>query len=212
MESQSCPICLLLFNKEKEDKCILPCSHIICNSCINEFIKYSNICPMCNSSFTSFQLPSNEKRELTNEELENILNKKKADKENETFDCITRKDIARQIIRIERKYMDISLKLFPPRNQIGNEKEEKVLDSVKQNIFEIKELLFCDEFDGKNIVKNLNEAILELQKLENREYLNYHSDSEEDEKNDDGFQIQFDINAIVQESGNKHKKKKKRKK
>lgn len=207
MDSPSCIICLI--DKEKYSK--FPCDHTICTDCVKDYIHYSNKCPICTKEFMYYITPSNEKYELTNEDILLIQKNKKQIIENENFDCVTKGEIYNQLIQLKQRYFNLINKLFPPRNAIGNEKELSVLKHINKNIELIEDLLLLDEFEGRSIVQNLNESILEIKRLENDEYRYYKYEEDEETYNsyeDDGYNIEFDLNVVGK---NKKKKRKKRK-
>ena len=199
MESSSCPICL---NQIQEDKInILSCGHVICTECILKFIEFNNKCPICNKIFMNYITKKDNKiHELTNDNFININKNKKEFQLNENFECITIEDIEQQIKYIKSKSDYLYNKLFGPRNEIGSEKEKEMILDIYEKINKIKEMINNNkEIDFKKINEIIDGIIVDLKKIENREYKDYI------EEVDNG--LQFEI-----EYCNKKKRKKKKNK
>lgn len=47
----NCPICLENFTPELIISKLSSCSHLLCQLCFKQFIKYSNACPVCLKEF-----------------------------------------------------------------------------------------------------------------------------------------------------------------
>ena len=200
MESSSCPICL---NPIQEDKInILLCGHVICTECILKFIEFNNKCPICNKIFMNYITKKDNKiHELTNDNLININKNKKEFQLNENFECITIEDIEQQIKYIKSKSDYLYNKLFGPRNEIGSEKEKEMILDIYEKINKIKEMINNNkEIDFKKINEIIDGIIVDLKKIENREYKDYI------EEVDNG--LQFEIEYCNKKKGKKKKNKK----
>ena len=200
MESSSCPICL---NQIQEDKInILSCGHVICTECILKFIEFNNKCPICNKIFMNYITKKDNKiHELTNDNFININKNKKEFQLNENFECITIEDIEQQIKYIKSKSDYLYNKLFGPRNEIGSEKEKEMILDIYEKINKIKEKINNNkEIDFKKINEIIDGIIVDLKKIENREYKDYI------EEVDNG--LQFEIEYCNKKKGKKKKNKK----
>ena len=200
MESSSCPICL---NQIQEDKInILSCGHVICTECILKFIEFNNKCPICNKIFMNYiTKKDNKMHELTNDNLININKNKKEFQLNENFECITIEDIEQQIKYIKSKSDYLYNKLFGPRNEIGSEKEKEMILDIYEKINKIKEIINNNkEIDFKKINEIIDGIIVDLKKIESREYKDYI------EEVDNG--LQFEIEYCNKKKGKKKKNKK----
>ena len=200
MESSSCPICL---NQIQEDKInILSCGHVICTECILKFIEFNNKCPICNKIFMNYITKKDNKiHELTNDNFININKNKKEFQLNENFECITIEDIEQQIKYIKSKSDYLYNKLFGPRNEIGSEKEKEMILDIYEKINKIKEMINNNkEIDFKKINEIIDGIIVDLKKIENREYKDYI------EEVDNG--LQFEIEYCNKKKGKKKKNKK----
>ena len=200
MESSSCPICL---NPIQEDKInILSCGHVICTECILKFIEFNNKCPICNKIFMNYITKKDNKiHELTNDNFININKNKKEFQLNENFECITIEDIEQQIKYIKSKNDYLYNKLFGPRNEIGSEKEKEMILDIYEKINKIKEMINNNkEIDFKKINEIIDGIIVDLKKIENREYKDYI------EEVDNG--LQFEIEYCNKKKGKKKKNKK----
>ena len=200
MESSSCPICL---NSIQEDKInILSCGHVICSECILKFIEFNNKCPICNKIFMNYITKKDNKiHELTNDNFININKNKKEFQLNENFECITIEDIEQQIKYIKSKSDYLYNKLFGPRNEIGSEKEKEMILDIYEKINKIKEMINNNkEIDFKKINEIIDGIIVDLKKIENREYKDYI------EEVDNG--LQFEIEYCNKKKGKKKKNKK----
>ena len=200
MESSSCPICL---NPIQEDKInILSCGHVICTECILKFIEFNNKCPICNKIFMNYITKKDNKiHELTNDNFININKNKKEFQLNENFECITIEDIEQQIKYIKSKSDYLYNKLFGPRNEIGSEKEKEMILDIYEKINKIKEMINNNkEIDFKKINEIIDGIIVDLKKIENREYKDYI------EEVDNG--LQFEIEYCNKKKGKKKKNKK----
>ena len=200
MESSSCPICL---NPIQEDKInILSCGHVICSECILKFIEFNNKCPICNKIFMNYITKKDNKvHELTNDNFININKNKKEFQLNENFECITIEDIEQQIKYIKSKNDYLYNKLFGPRNEIGSEKEKEMILDIYEKINKIKEMINNNkEIDFKKINEIIDGIIVDLKKIENREYKDYI------EEVDNG--LQFEIEYCNKKKGKKKKNKK----
>ena len=200
MESSSCPICL---NQIQEDKInILSCGHVICSECILKFIEFNNKCPISNKIFMNYITKKDNKiHELTNDNLININKNKKEFQLNENFECITIEDIEQQIKYIKSKSDYLYNKLFGPRNEIGSEKEKEMILDIYEKIIKIKEMINNNrEIDFKKINEIIDGIIVDLKKIENREYKDYI------EEVDNG--LQFEIEYCNKKKGKKKKNKK----
>ena len=200
MESSSCPICL---NQIQEDKInILSCGHVICTECILKFIEFNNKCPICNKIFMNYITKKDNKiHELTNDNFININKNKKEFQLNENFECITIEDIEQQIKYIKSKSDYLYNKLFGPRNEIGSEKEKEMILDIYEKINKIKEIINNNkEIDFKKINEIIDGIIVDLKKIENREYKDYI------EEVDNG--LQFEIEYCNKKKGKKKKNKK----
>ena len=200
MESSSCPICL---NPIQEDKInILSCGHVICTECILKFIEFNNKCPICNKIFMNYITKKDNKiHELTNDNLININKNKKEFQLNQNFECITIEDIEQQIKYIKSKSDYLYNKLFGPRNEIGSEKEKEMILDIYEKINKIKEMINNNkEIDFKKINEIIDGIIVDLKKIENREYKDYI------EEVDNG--LQFEIEYCNKKKGKKKKNKK----
>ena len=193
-----CPICL---NPIEEDKInILSCSHKICEDCIGKFIEFNNKCPICNKIFMSYiSKKDNKDHQLTNDNLTNIDKKKKESQLNENFECITIEDINQQIKYLKSRADNLYIKLFGPRNEKGSEKEKEVIGNIYNNIETIKDMINEDEIDFKKINEMIDKMIVEIKKVEKREYKDYI------EKVDNG--IEFQIEYCTKKKGKKKKHK-----
>jgi len=200
MESSSCPICL---NPIQEDKInILSCGHVICTECILKFIEFNNKCPICNKIFMNYITKKDNKiHELTNDNFININKNKKEFQLNENFECITIEDIEQQIKYIKSKNDYLYNKLFGPRNEIGSEKEKEMILDIYEKINKIKEMINNNkEIDFKKINEIIDGIIVDLKKIESREYKDYI------EEVDNG--LQFEIEYCNKKKGKKKKNKK----
>ena len=200
MESSSCPICL---NQIQEDKInILSCGHVICTECILKFIEFNNKCPICNKIFMNYITKKDNKiHELTNDNFININKNKKEFQLNENFECITIEDIEQQIKYIKSKSDYLYNTLFGPRNEIGSEKEKEMILDIYEKINKIKEMINNNkEIDFKKINEIIDGIIVDLKKIENREYKDYI------EEVDNG--LQFEIEYCNKKKGKKKKNKK----
>ena len=200
MESSSCPICL---NPIQEDKInILSCGHVICTECILKFIEFNNKCPICNKIFMNYITKKDNKiHELTNDNFININKNKKEFQLNENFECITIEDIEQQIKYIKSKSDYLYNKLFGPRNEIGSEKEKEMILDIYEKINKIKEMINNNkEIDFKKINEIIDGIIVDLKKIESREYKDYI------EEVDNG--LQFEIEYCNKKKGKKKKNKK----
>ena len=200
MESSSCPICL---NPIQEDKInILSCGHVICSECILKFIEFNNKCPICNKIFMNYITKKDNKvHELTKDNFININKNKKEFQLNENFECITIEDIEQQIKYIKSKSDYLYNKLFGPRNEIGSEKEKEMILDIYEKINKIKEIINNNkEIDFKKINEIIDGIIVDLKKIENREYKDYI------EEVDNG--LQFEIEYCNKKKGKKKKNKK----
>lgn len=168
---QQCPICILPL--ETNSIATLPCNHQLCSKCIEEYIQYSNKCPICVKEFLNYQSPNEEKRRQINEnELNNIQETKNKSTQEESFDCITREEVKRQLKDLRYMANEISTKLFSCRStEEGSEKEREILDTIYEDLGYIDELLDVEEFQGKNIMYNLDEIIVSIKELNSRQYV-----------------------------------------
>ena len=197
MES-NCPICLNPL--EKGEISILSCEHKICDNCISKFIEFNNKCPICNKTFMNYtSQKDNKEHQLTNDELSNINKKKKEFELNENFECITVEDINQQIKYLKSRADNLYIKLFGPRNEKGSEKEKEVIGNIYNNIETIKDMINEDEIDFKKINEMIDKMIVEIKKVEKREYKDYI------EKVDNG--IEFQIEYCTKKKGKKKKHK-----
>ena len=198
--NNNCPICLNALTSEKIN--ILSCNHIICEDCILKFIEFNNKCPICNKEFyTYISQKDNQEHKLTKDNLINIDKKRKEFELEENFECITLNDIDKQLKYIKSRADNLYIKLFGPRNEKGSDKENEVLNKIYSDINEIKDLTDVDdEIDFKKINKMVDNMIIELKKVEKREYKDF---IEIDEGNNG---LQFEIEYCTK----KHKKKKKK--
>ena len=201
MES-SCPICLNPISEEKIN--VLSCGHKICSDCIIKFIEFNNKCPICNKQFMNYTSKiDNKLYELTKDNLSNIDKKKKESELNENFECITIEDIEQQIKYVKSKADYLYNKLFGPRNEKGSDKEKDMILNMYENIDKIKDMINIDETEEINF-KKINEIIdkmiIDVKKVENREYQNYI------EEVDNG--MQFEIEYCTKKKGKKKKHKK----
>ena len=200
MESSSCPICLIPIQEDKIN--ILSCGHVICSECILKFIEFNNKCPICNKIFMNYITKKDNKiHELTNDNFININKNKKEFQLNENFECITIEDIEQQIKYIKSKSDYLYNKLFGPRNEIGSEKEKEMILDIYEKINKIKEMINNNkEIDFKKINEIIDGIIVDLKKIENREYKDYI------EEVDNG--LQFEIEYCNKKKGKKKKNKK----
>ena len=197
MES-SCPICLNPILEEKIN--ILSCGHNICSDCIIKFIEFNNKCPICNKQFMNYtSKKDNQIHELTKENISNIDKNKKEMQLNENFECITIEDIEQQINYIKSKADFLYNKLFGPRNENGSEKEKDLIVNIYESINKIKEMMKKEEINFKKINEIINGLIIDVKKVENREYKDYI------EKVDNG--LEFEIEYCTKKKGKKKKHK-----
>ena len=197
MES-SCPICLNPILEEKIN--ILSCGHNICSDCIIKFIEFNNKCPICNKQFMNYtSKKDNQIHELTKENISNIDKNKKEMQLNENFECITIEDIEQQINYIKSKADFLYNKLFGPRNENGSEKEKDLIVNMYESINKIKEMMKKEEINFKKINEIINGLIIDVKKVENREYKDYI------EKVDNG--LEFEIEYCTKKKGKKKKHK-----
>ena len=197
MESK-CPICLNLIISEKINT--LSCGHNICEDCIQKFIEFNNKCPICNKVFMSYiSKKDNKEHLLTKDDLTNIDKKKKESQLNENFECITIEDINQQIKYLKSRADASYNKLFGPRNEKGSEKEGEVLGSIYDNIEKIKNMMNKDEINFKKINEIIDKMIVEIKKVEKREYKDYV------EIVDNG--LEFQIEYCTKKKGKKRKHK-----
>ena len=199
MES-SCPICLTPIPEEKINT--LSCGHNICSDCIPKFIEFNNKCPICNKPFMNYTSQiDNKLHELTKENLSSINIHKKEFELNENFECITIEDIEQQIKYLKSRADYLYNKLFGPRNEIGSEKEKEMILDIYEKINKIKEMINNNkEIDFKKINEIIDGIIVDLKKIENREYKDYI------EEVDNG--LQFEIEYCNKKKGKKKKNKK----
>ena len=214
---KKCPICLLPIETEKLNK--LPCLHYICNECIKDFIQHSNQCPICKKEFINYESSTNEKINLTQEDLNLIEKEKKEFLNNEDFDCITIEEVEKQLKIIKKATDDISLNFSGIGNK-GCDFEFKVISGIYEKIKETDHLLDLEEFNGKKIAKNLNDMILEIKRLKSRYYYSDSNDKFSEKEtiikinnndDDNGFQCQFNIEYVDKKKKNNIKKKKRKK-
>ena len=197
MES-SCPICLNPILEENIN--ILSCGHNICSDCIIKFIEFNNKCPICNKQFMNYtSKKDNQIHELTKENISNIDKNKKEMQLNENFECITIEDIEQQINYIKSKADFLYNKLFGPRNENGSEKEKDLIVNMYEIINKIKEMMKKEEINFKKINEIINGLIIDVKKVENREYKDYI------EKVDNG--LEFEIEYCTKKKGKKKKHK-----
>ena len=197
MES-NCPICLNPLENGKIS--ILSCEHKICDNCISKFIEFNNKCPICNTTFMNYtSQKDNKEHQLTSDELSNITKKKKEFELNENFECITVEDINQQIKFIKSKADNLYNLLFGPRNENGSEKENEVLSNIYDNIEKIKDMINEEEINFKDISQKIDKMIVELKKIQRREYKDYI------ETTDNG--LQFQIEYCTKKKGKKKKHK-----
>ena len=197
MES-SCPICLNPILEEKIN--ILSCGHNICSDCIIKFIEFNNKCPICNKQFMNYtSKKDNQIHELTKENILNIYKNKKEMQLNENFECITIEDIEQQINYVKSKADFLYNKLFGPRNEKGSEKEKDLIINMYESINNIKEMIKKEETNFKKINEIINGLIIDVKKVENREYKDYI------EKVDNG--LEFEIEYCTKKKGKKKKHK-----
>ena len=141
----------------------------------------------------------NKDHQLTNDNLTNIDKKKKESQLNENFECITIEDINKQIKYLKSRADNLYIKLFGPRNEKGSEKEKEVIGNIYNNIETIKDMTNEDEIDFKKINEMIDKMIVEIKKVEKREYKDYI------EKVDNG--IEFQIEYCTKKKGKKKKQK-----
>ena len=197
MES-NCPICLNPLENGKIS--ILSCEHKICDNCISKFIEFNNKCPICNTTFMNYtSQKDNKEHQLTNDELSNINKKKKEFELNENFECITVEDINQQIKYLKSRADNLYNLLFGPRNEKGSEKENEILSNIYHDIEKIKYMIKKEEIDFKKISEIVDKMIVELKKVQNRDYKDYI------ETTDNG--MQFQIEYCTKKKGKKKKHK-----
>ena len=197
MES-NCPICLTQIKEEKIN--ILSCGHQICEDCIEKLIEFNNKCPICNKSFMNYtSKKDNKEHQLTQDNLSNIDKKKKESELAENFECITIEDIEQQLKFIKSKADNLFNKLFGPRNEGGSEKENEVLTGIYNRIEKIKDMTDNEEINFKKINEIIDKMIIEIKKIERREYKDYI------ETTDNG--LQFQIEFCTKKKGKKKKPK-----
>jgi len=217
----NCPICLFPITEEKINK--LTCSHCICTDCINEFIKHSNLCPICKKEFLNYQNSKNENIILSKETLSQIEEEKKNFYKEENFDCITRNDITRQLNILEKNCEEISFKF----NQLGNfasEKELFILSKIYKTIDNTFSLIYEEEYDAKIVQQNITYMIMEIKNLKSRKYrYEYLEKDDEDENNENfeddfidpklnhGIKCKYEIDFVVNNNNKLKRKKKKHK-
>ena len=193
-----CPICLNPLETGKIST--LSCGHKICFDCIEKFIEFNNKCPVCNKTFMNYISENdNKEHQLTNDNLSNINKKKKEFELNENFECITVEDINQQIKFIKSKADNLYNLLFGPRNENGSEKENEVLSNIYDNIEKIKDMINEEEINFKDISQKIDKMIVELKKIQRREYKDYI------ETTDNG--LQFQIEYCTKKKGKKKKHK-----
>ena len=194
----NCPICLTQIKEEKIN--ILSCGHQICEDCIEKFIQFNNKCPICNKSFMNYtSKKDNKEHQLTQDNLSNIDKKKKESELAENFECITLEDIEQQLKFIKSKADNLFNKLFGPRNEGGSEKENEILAGIYDRIEKIKDMTDNEEINFKKINEIIDKMIIEIKKIERREYKDYI------ETADNG--LQFQIEFCTKKKGKKKKHK-----
>ena len=206
---RNCPICLSFLPEGQLTT--LPCTHTICTNCITQFTHYSNKCPICSKEFLDYESPSHSKHILTQEQLAEISKQHKEFYENETFDCLTRKEVEIQLKEIRKVADEISITLFTPRTVKGSEKEKSVLQGIYEKIEETYDLVDLDEYDGVSIAKNVNEMIIEVKRLKSRYYEKWLEIEEDDNGGGGDFTMKFNVEYVDIKNkphGNKKKKKK----
>lgn len=214
--TQTCPICLSQISSIL-DFSILPCDHMICSKCITEFIQNSNQCPICSKAFFSYTTKSdNVNHLLSQENLIEIDNKKKEYYSEENFSCITVDDIEKQLQFIKSHVDKMYNQLFGPRGEKGSEKENDVLTEIYFQIGDIKEMIkkgknegenFCEEnvdLNLKKINEIIDKMIIEIKKVEKREYKDYIEMLPDNQEN------HFDIEYCTSKKNKKGKKRKKK--
>ena len=194
----SCPICLNALIEEKIN--ILLCGHKICEDCIEKYIQFNNKCPICNETFNNYiSKKDNKQHQLTINNLNNIDKNKRESQLNENFDCIPLEDINQQIQYLKSKANNLYNRLFGPRNENGSEKENDVLSNIFNNIEKIKEMMNEEEINYKLINEMIDKMIVEIKKIEKREYKDYI------ETTDEG--LPFQIEYCTKKKGKKKKHK-----
>ena len=194
----NCPICLTQIKEEKIN--ILSCGHQICEDCIVKFIEFNNKCPICNKSFMNYtSKKDNKEHQLTQDNLANIDKKKKESELAENFECITIEDIEQQLKFIKSKADNLFNKLFGPRNEGGSEKENEILTGIYNRIEKIKDMTDNEEINFKKINEIIDKMIIEIKKIERREYKDYIDTT------DNG--LQFQIEFCTKKKGKKKKHK-----
>ena len=193
-----CPICLNPLETGKIST--LSCGHKICSDCIEKFIEFNNKCPVCNKTFMNYiSEKDNKEHQLTNDNLSNINKKRKESELNENFECITVEDINQQIKFIKSKADNLYNLLFGPRNENGSEKENEVLSNIYEKIEKIKDMINEEEINFKDISQKIDKMIVELKKIQRREYKDYI------ETFDNGLQFQIEYCTKKKGKRKKHK-------
>ena len=141
----------------------------------------------------------NKEHQLTNDNLSNINKKRKESELNENFECITVEDINQQIKFIKSKADNLYNLLFGPRNENGSEKENEVLSNIYDNIEKIKDMINEEEINFKDISQKIDKMIVELKKIQRREYKDYI------ETFDNGLQFQIEYCTKKKGKRKKHK-------
>ena len=141
----------------------------------------------------------NKLHELTKENLSSINIHKKEFELNENFECITIEDIEQQIKYLKSRADYLYNKLFGPRNENGSEKEKDLIVNMYESINKIKEIIKKEEINFKKINEIINGLIIDVKKVENREYKDYI------EKVDNG--LEFEIEYCTKKKGKKKKHK-----
>ena len=160
-----CPICL----NDIEEGIELPCRHKTCVKCLENYVEFNNICPLCKNEFLWYK-NKGIKIELNKEQLNSIKKYKKSEIENEHFDCITKDNIQTQLNLIKNNADKISLELFGPRNEVGNSKESEVLNEIYDSVYDNQQKL-KEELEE-------NEYIELIKSVDNLNHLCVYSNSE----------------------------------
>jgi hypothetical protein len=179
MYELNCPICLEDCNAKTLSE-LNSCSHFLCEDCFKDLIKYSNKCPLCAQIFSSCKYKERDnylyEYFIGEVDLNNINKHMMSLYKEENFECFTSEGIKRELNYYEKLADNLKMNLFMKRNCDGSEKEYIIYEQVIEKLFECNNALMTSEFiDTKNLMKDLDFIIQEINHLKKRTYVfNYY--------------------------------------
>ncbi|CAG9327117.1 unnamed protein product [Blepharisma stoltei] len=140
----SCSICISSFSPPI---CTLFCSHAYCFSCIQEWCKGHDFCPLCSQPISTATLS-----EADGSTQEIHLECKKAEAERSLM-CLDHDYFKKEIAKLVRLAYNVEVERFKQRNSQGTPGEWKLLQNIKNRLevldYENKELI---QFDPETLL------------------------------------------------------------